>query len=950
MKTGLRFSLASHRLIRLICAMVCAFVAVPLLAEDATDVTAKVATAVKENKLSIHASNDTFGDTAPGIPKKLTIEYRVGEEKLKREVGENGRIEIAAPAGEKMVITKAVYGPADGSIPVNMEDAAEVLETLPGFTIKHVLSADAKTNGSWICMANDPKGRLLLGGQSGQPITRVTLENGKVVKQEILSIPLSETMGMLFVGDVLYISGKGKRGFALYRCKDTKGDDSYDDVEFLREWQGGSGEHGSHGLALGPDKMLYAVCGNFTGVPKDLVSSSPHRSYEDDLVLPRMEDGNGFGAGAKPPGGYVARMDLDGKNIEMFSAGERNTYDIGFNADGELFGFDSDMEWDWGNPWYRPTHVFHSVRGGDNGFREGSAKWPEHYADGLPHTTTIGIGSPTGVVFGSGAKFPAKYQKAFYICDWTYGRLMAVHLTPDGASYTGTFENFVAPKSLTGKGGRTPLNLTDVVIGNDGSMYFTIGGRGTQASLFRVTYTGNEAAAPLAASELRNKEGADARILRHKLESFNVKEDPAAVDFAWPHLSSPDRFIRYAARLAIERNPVSQWQAKALNEKRLQAALTALLALARLGSSDTQPAIVKALTSMPFVNLTEEQTLNKLRVIEVSIARQGVPTGDVAKQLIADVDPMYPAKSEPVNREFCQVLLALKAPGVVAKTVALLKAAPTQEEQVTYAVHLRKVKDGWDVDLRRAYLTWWNKGRSTEHPAHVVKWFKDAGIGFNNGASFANFMSHAHEEAKFTMSPDEIVALSDVLAAYTSSQPGKPKPAAGPQRELVNEWTTADLQPLLNQVGKGRNFARGKQIFNDAQCIACHRYGDQGGAVGPDLTAVATRFKRQDILEANTEPSKVLSEQYMNSVIATDEGRVITGRIAEETDDQIVVRPQPLEPETVTIKKSEIESRKLSVISPMPVGLLNNFTKDEILDLLAYLESFGDSKHPNFAK
>ena len=282
-------------------------------------------------------------------------------------------------------------------------------------------------------------------------------------------------------------------------------------------------------------------------------------------------------------------MDLEGKNIELFSAGERNTYDIGFNADGELFGFDSDMEWDWGTPWYRPIHVFHAVRGGEHGFREGSAKWPDYYADGLPRTATIGIGCPTGVVFGTGAKFPAKYQKAFYVCDWTYGRLIAVHNTPHGASYTGTWENFVAPKSLHGKGGKTPLNLTDVVIGADGSLYFTIGGRGTQGSLFRVTYKGPEPAAPLAAGGLQDKDTAPARELRHKLEAFNVQADPAAVEFAWPHLNSPDRFIRYAVRLAIERNPVAEWQAKALAEKRPQAALTALLALARLALQTRSP-------------------------------------------------------------------------------------------------------------------------------------------------------------------------------------------------------------------------------------------------------------------------------------------------------------------------------------------------------------------------
>ncbi len=918
-------------------------------AKEPTDVTALVAAAVKNERLSIEATNAKFGDTAQGVPKKLRVEYSVGAEKLAREVSEGGKLEIAAPAGQKLVILKAVYGPADGSKPVAStalsEKPGELLETLPGFQIEHVLRADPKTNGSWICLAKDPKGRLLLGGQRGQPITRVTLKDGKSVKEETLRIPVSETMGMLYVDNVLYISGSGSKGFALYRCKDTKGDDSYDDVEFLRAWAGGSGEHGAHGLVLGQDKMLYAVCGNFTGVPKDLEPSSPHRNYGDDLALKRMEDGNGFGAGAKPPGGYVLRMDLDGKNAELFSAGQRNAYDIAFNADGEVFSFDSDMEWDWGSPWYRPVRAFHCVRGGDHGFREGSAKWPEYYADSLPASVNIGIGCPTGVGFGTGAKFPAKYQKAFYICDWTYGRLIAVHLTPDGASYTGSWENFVAPKSLRAKSGRTPLNLTDVVIGDDGSLYFTIGGRGTQASLFRVTYTGTEAAVPLTTSQLRDEAGREARELRRNLESFNVKADPAAVAFAWPHLNSPDRFIRYAARLAIERNPLAEWQDRALAERQPDAAFTPLLALARHAGPDTQPAIVKTLTAIPFAKLSEEQVLNKLRVIAVSIARQGVPTGEVAAQLIADVAPLYPAKSEFANRELSQILLALNAPGAVAKTVALLKSAPTQEEQVTYAVALRSIKTGWTEALRRDYLSWWNTGRSTQHPEHVVQWFKDAGINFNNGSSFQNFLKNALKEAHATMTPAELAALGDL-----SKPTAVAAPAAAP-RKFVREWKTADLQPLLDKVGKGRDFARGKAAFAAAQCVLCHRYGNQGGAAGPDLTTITTRFKRQDILESMTEPSKVLSEQYMSTVFKLKDGDDVVGRIAQETPEKVVVMINPFDTTTTaTVGKSAIKSRELSKVSLMPPGLIDTFSESEILDLLAYLESMGDPKHPNFSK
>ncbi len=92
MKTGLLY--LRHLTVVIIIALAVA----PVSAKDVTDVTAKVAAAVQDNKLSIRATNDVFGDTAPGIPKKLTIEYRVGQERLTREVGENGKIEIAAPA------------------------------------------------------------------------------------------------------------------------------------------------------------------------------------------------------------------------------------------------------------------------------------------------------------------------------------------------------------------------------------------------------------------------------------------------------------------------------------------------------------------------------------------------------------------------------------------------------------------------------------------------------------------------------------------------------------------------------------------------------------------------------------------------------------------------------------------------------------------------------------
>ena len=257
--------------------------------------------------------------------------------------------------------------------------------------------------------------------------------------------------------------------------------DRYDSPKLIKNIVDAAGEHGSHAVVLGPDKHLYIVSGNFTKVPKDISPESPHKHYAEDQLLPRANDGNGFGNGVQPPGGFYLRTDKDGKKWELFAAGTRNTYDFAFNKDGEIFAFDSDMEWDWGTPWYRPIRIYHVVSGGDYGFREGTGKWPKYYPDSLPSAVDIGVGSPTGLKFGTDSKFPDKYKQALYALDWTYGRIFAVHFTPKGASYDATFEPFLHAK---------PLNVTDIEFGKDGAMYFITGGRGIQSGLYRVSYDG----------------------------------------------------------------------------------------------------------------------------------------------------------------------------------------------------------------------------------------------------------------------------------------------------------------------------------------------------------------------------------------------------------------------------------------------------------------------------
>ena len=816
---------------------------------------------------------------------------------------------------------------------------ADELKVLPGFKVELVHSA-TKEEGSWISLTIDPRGRLIISPQSmappmnRPPLLRVTLgPDGTWQNVERLDLPVWSAMGLLYAFDSLYVNGFGTNGLGLYRLRDTNGDDHFDQVDFLVRFEGNGGEHGPHGVVLGPDKMLYVVNGNFVKLVDGLSPHSPHRNYADDQILPRMEDGNGFGASQKPPGGHILRISPDGKSRELFAAGQRNDYDIAFNADGELFGFDSDMEWDWGTPWHRPIRINHIVNGGEYGYREGSAKWPNGYPDSLPTTLNVGVGSPTGMKFGTGAKFPPEYQRALFAFDWAYGRILAVHLKPRGCTYSGSFENF-----LVGKG----MPVTDLEFGHDGAMYFITGGRGLQSGLYRITYVGPESTAPV---DCRNQAGREARVLRHQLEAFHGHQNPQALDFAWPYLNSHDRWIRYAARVAVESQPVAQWQDRALSEQRPDAALTALLALARCGDSEMQMPLLESLDALDLRQFTEAQTLAALRVLEVCLCRMGRPDEETCDEILWRLDSMYPAKSQAINRELCQLLVYFHSPTVIQKSLALLAKAPTLEEQVTYIFDLRQVPSGWTKEQRLTYFSWFKRDHSQAgHSAETLKWFTDAGRSYANGASFPKFMTHIRDEAAVTLTDAERVEFA---GDFLHPPPEVPTELMA-RHKFVKEWTLGDLLPHLDEVSHGRNFQRGRDAFRVVQCYACHRFGDQGGAVGPDITGVGNRFNRHDLIENILDPNKAISDQYQNINVSTTDGDDYSGHVLEENDDKLVLLTSPLTGGSTVVLKKDIVRRKVSIVSAMPEGLLNILDEDEILDLLAYLESGGNPRSSEF--
>ena len=191
------------------------------------------------------------------------------------------------------------------------------------------------------------------------------------------------------------------------------------------------------------------------------------------------------------------------------------------------------------------------MSGGDYGFREGTGKWPVSYPDTLPPAINVGLGCPTGVKFGTGSNFPAEYRRALFALDWTFGRILAVHLDERGASFTGGFEIFLRSR---------PLNVTAISFGRDGALYFITDGRKTRSALYRVRYTGNDGKGDSTVTVNHAVEE------RRSLESLHGKESADGVGKAWPGLGGKDRFVRNAARIVLESQPIAEWNAKALSE------------------------------------------------------------------------------------------------------------------------------------------------------------------------------------------------------------------------------------------------------------------------------------------------------------------------------------------------------------------------------------------------
>ena len=907
---------------------------------------------------------------------------------------------------------------------------------LEGFEVETVVTEDLLE--SVVNLSFDHLGRPVVAFEHGGIHTLIDDDDdGKYESMENFSSEIQTAHGIHFLGPGdLLVNSKGPKGSGLYRLRDLDRDNQADEVELIAASRGQIGEHGPHAIRTGFDGSLYVMYGNHSYPDVPIDPESPSRGLKEDHLLERYLDPRGHANTIWAPAGTLHRLDLERNKWSQINGGFRNAFDFDIDDQGELFTFDSDMEWDFGLPWYRPIRVLHCTPGADYGWRTGSGKFPEHYPETLPGIESLGRGSPVGIAFYHHDTYPEKYQGALFLGDWSRGRIRVSFPEKQGASYSSSSIDFVQGQ---------PLNVTDLDIGPDGLLYFSAGGRSTTGGLYRVAWKGADRNAArsektgIAAvleqpmhrsawarhriSTLREELGMawetglleivqdmqsvasnrvralellqvmgpqpDVALLSSLAEDRSPEARAAAVLLLGTHslkqtylillqslddsdplvirracesllrnapgdssqivkgdqlskrlfelLDHPDRFVRYAARLVLQRLPRDSWTPLVLADSIKKHTWRALEGLLAMVHTQTDPAgadaVFERLTeySKPLPN--EASLFSYLRICQLALIRSPAASSGPRHQFISKVGPRllkrYPSEDHLLNRELELLLAYLQPPGSIEAMLDRLDPECSQEDEINTVYALREIGKGWNAQLRRRLVDWFDRGREMA-----------------GAASMAGFVENLWQDTLTLLEPEERSQAEGRKKRFLAEQARRArelmteaKSDEAEERNPLGQMSLAELSgyleldPMSYEQG---DVDKGRIVFRRAKCANCHVFGKVGRGGGPDLSTAVKRFRRGEILESIMYPSRVISDQYTGVVVDLKNNETVTGMVAGDSDSSLILITAS--GERIELDKKDIVDNRLSQVSIMPEDLLDTMGLSDLVDLFAFLE------------
>jgi putative heme-binding domain-containing protein len=489
------------------------------------------------------------------------------------------------------------------------------------------------------------------------------------------------------------------------------------------------------------------------------------------------------------------------------------------------------------------------------------------------------------------------------------------------------------------------------------------------AAIYVVGLHSSDAAKAVAASALKDASPAVQRraaeaLVRQGLSASRLSFAPIADVYAL--LRSSDRFVRYSGRLALEHTPRDQWMKLVMAETNLVALTEGLLAIAdttpeEQAQSELRPVFEKLVSLMQRGNLTPQDRIRVLRTFEATASQ--VPSGvdpEIRKQVHAALIRQLPAAPpagtwvECTNgtgpdarcaqfllaHHLAKVLAYTGEPDVIGRILAMMpKGDEDQPGQIDLMYSLRAIDTGW----------------TKEQKQQVIDWFAKAST-WRGGSTFAGHVNNIFDATIDVFTGDEkqvayksvplfAPITEDVAAAAPSADPGGRGGRGrgrGPQVPLDRQERYDNLvfprgggPGSLTGRGGAPNAKEGERVFRET-CAQCHRFGTLGKDYAPDLTKVADRLPRRDILRSVFFPDEKVDPKYVTTVMAMKDGSSVRGLVLSETASSVVVKTAT-EPEPVTLAKAQIAKRSTEPGSIMPPDLPDTVTDAGVRDVTAYI-------------
>jgi putative heme-binding domain-containing protein len=821
-------------------------------------------------------------------------------------------------------------------------------------------------------MATDAQGRTVVAGPGYVRWLKDTNADGRAdTAVELVKGIKQMPMGLLWEGDTLWVMADG----GLRKYSGVTGAAPVAQSELVLPLKTGS-EHLAHAIHRGPDGWLYILGGDNSGFGPQHATSplSPIKT---------------------PTGGCLVRLTPDLQYSEIVGHGFRNPYAFDFSLDGKPFTFDSDNERCISLPWYEGCRFYEIKPGAHHGWLSPqfatTFRRPPYYPDTAQPIHDLGRGSPTGVVCYRHTRFPEPYQGAFFLGDWTHGRIWVV--TPEGGRKPEVFAQVIGDAGFAVSG----LSMDSTT----GELLACVGGRGSRGAVFRISCAGTGQPLPMrkldkaAYAEVGKDSGPE--WLR-KLRAFHLQHGDLGAKTARGTVFEGYSF--QALKTTIDEKP---WLTDfATGDATVKREIARVFAAGEFQDPQAVALVLGQLTreSHPVDDIHYLIVLSRLKAARTMTQTQATAQALVALDAKMDARKLETDRNWPLRVSETVAELHRKDPNLLTTMVKqtagfgrpkhLLFAQVSGFDKTLAADQFlaqakRQAEYEWTAELVRfvgalpedrwAALipSWWERGGledavlsaitrvpKSDHRAKYAYGLKSTSP--RTVAACVTALGALKGEWADSETAATIVALRklpDTTEGKTAGQTvadvlnrvhgqtltadakewerwaANTKPAvaalltanAGYNREA---WTKR-LESVNWEAGDA---ARGKAVFAKAQCAACH---DGGRAVGPALGGVAQRFNKDDLLVAILDPARDVSPRYRPTRITTTDGKVYEGLVIYDATDAVLLLTGA--DTTAKVDGSKIETKKPSSGTIMPSGLLDPLKNEEVADLIAYLKS-----------